>query len=292
MDKKILLVTADNVGIKLNEIPYPYVEYLKFPVFIGEEEYKESETYTGAWLIDRYRKEKIFAKSSSLHKTDILDIVERNKDKYDLIVMVLMNSKMTTATYNMVHDIQEKYKDQIPIINIDSRQVVEGVGALLLRLVDFIKENNNAEDIINYANTLVSNTFSYYVIPDMEYLYRGGRIGKAKALMGSVLRIIPVVGLLGDDPDGEVVPIGQGRTLKQVNSIVINAIKEKMEEKKANEITVAVISGDETNMEAIENFKKEIENSLPIRKLVMGQLHLIEATYLGPGGYGIGISLK
>lgn len=41
---------------------------------------------------------------------------------------------------------------------------------------------------------------------DLKYLYRGGRIGKAKALMGSVLKIIPVVGLMGNDKDGEIIP--------------------------------------------------------------------------------------
>lgn len=41
-----------------------------------------------------------------------------------------------------------------------------------------------------------------------------------------------MIGLMGDDPEGSIVPVGQGRTFKQANSLIINSIKEKMNEKR------------------------------------------------------------
>jgi fatty acid-binding protein DegV len=104
--------------------------------------------------------------------------------------------------------------------------------------------------------------------------------------------MLPVIGLMGDDPEGVVVPVGQGRTYKQVNSLIINSIREKMNEKKADKITISIISGDESNSEAINGLRQELVSSVPVEKLVTGKLHLVEAIYMGPGGYGITVCMK
>ncbi|HQG53349.1 MAG TPA: DegV family protein [Bacteroidales bacterium] len=292
MDKRILIISADNLGIGIDQVPYQHFEYLKYPVLIGEEEYRESETYSAKWLLERFIKEKIAAKSSSLSRAEMTNLIEKNVNNYDLIIQVVMGSNMSAATFNIAEEVKEKFKDRIPVINIDSRQVVGGIGAVLLRLIDIIKTTDDVEGIKKQAEELVVNTFSYYVTPDLNYLYRGGRIGKAKALLGSVLRMLPVIGLMGDDPEGVVVPVGQGRTYKQVNSLIINSIREKMNEKKADKITISIISGDESNSEAINGLRQELVSSVPVEKLVTGKLHLVEAIYMGPGGYGITVCMK
>jgi len=292
MNMRILIISADNLGISIEQVPYQHFEYLKYPVLVGEKEYRETETFTASWLLERFIKEKITAKSSSLSRAEMTDLIEKNINNYDLIIHIVMGSNMSAATFNIAEEVREKYKGKVNIINVDTRQVVGGVGVILLRLIDIIKENEKEEEIRNRARELLVNTFSYYVTPDLNYLYRGGRIGKAKAFLGSVLRVLPVVGLMGDDPEGEVVPIGQERTYKQANSLIINSIMEKMNEKKADKITVSIISGDESNSEAINGLRQEFVSSVPVEKLVTGKLHLVEAIYMGPGGYGITVCMK
>jgi len=292
MNKRILIISADNLGISIDQVPYQRFEYLKYPVLIGEKEYRESEIYSASWLMERFIKEKITAKSSSLSRAEMTNLIEKNVNNYDLIIQVVMGSNMSAATFNIAEEVKEKFRERIPVINIDSRQVTGGIGAVLLRLIDIIKTTDDVEGIKKQAEELVVNTFSYYVTPDLNYLYRGGRIGKAKALLGSVLRMLPVIGLMGDDPEGVVVPVGQGRTYKQVNSLIINSIREKMNEKKADKITISIISGDESNSEAINGLRQELVSSVPVEKLVTGKLHLVEAIYMGPGGYGITVCMK
>jgi DegV family protein with EDD domain len=236
MEKKILIITGDNLGLSKEQIDYPNVEILKFPVLVDGKEYRESNKYTAQWLNEKYLKEKVVAKTSSIVKGELIEIVEKNKDKYDLIIHVMMSSVLSAATFNIANSVKEMYKNTIPIINIDSRQVMSGVGNVLLGVIDIIKKNDNTDDIVKLSQEVVQNTFSYFVMADLNYLYRGGRIGKAKALMGSVMRITPIIGLMGDDKDGQMVPLGKGRTFKQVNSQIIELIKAKMAEKPATTI--------------------------------------------------------
>lgn len=290
MDKKILIITGDNLGLSKEQIDYPDVEILKYPVVVDGKEYRESNEYTAQWLNEKYLKEKVVAKSTSIVKGELIDIVEKNKDKYDLIIHVVMSSVMSAATFAIADSIKEMYKNTIPIINIDSRQVMAGVGNVLLGVVDIIKKNNNMDDIVKLSQEVVQNTFSYFVIADLNYLYRGGRIGKAKALMGSVLRITPILGLMGDDKDGQIVPLGKGRTFRQVNSQIMGLIKAKMAEKPATVIKRLNIIGFGDNKEAFSDLEEKLK-TIPCDDFIIGKADLVVAVYCGPKSYTVSMTI-
>jgi len=290
MGKKILIITADNLGLSKEQIDYPDIEILKFPVVVNDKEYRSSNEYTAQWLIEKYLKENIVAKTASIVKGDLIKIIEDNKDKYDLIIHIVMSSVMSTATFAIAENVKEMYKDIIPIINIDSRQVMAGVGNVLLGVIDIIKKNNTTNDIAKLSQKVVQNTFNYFVMADLNYLYKGGRIGKAKALMGSVLRITPILGLMGDDEDGQVVPLGKGRTFKQVNSKIIDLIKAKIAEKSATVIKRLNIVGFEDNKDAFSDLEEKLR-SLPCDDFIIGKADLPEAVYCGPKSYTIAITI-
>lgn len=290
MDKRILVITGDNLGLSREQIDYPDVEILKFPVVVGDKEYRESSEYTAQWLNEKFLKEKVVAKSSAIVSGELIEIVERNKDKYDLIIHVVMSSVMSATTLAVANNVKDMYENAIPIINIDSRQVMGGTGNVVLGVVDIIKETTNADDIIKLAQEVVHNTFSYFVTPDLNYLYKGGRIGKAQALMGSVLRIIPIVGLMGDDRDGQIVPVGRGRTFKQANSHIIELINAKMKEKSAMGVKRMNMIGFDDNKDAVADLEAKLK-TIPCDDFVVGKADLVGAVYAGPKSYTVSVTL-
>ncbi len=290
MDKKILIITADNLGLSKEQIDYPDIEILKFPVVVNDKEYRGSNEFTAQWLNEKYLKEKVVAKTSSIVKGELIEIVEKNKDKYDLIIHVVMSSVMSTATFTIAKNVKEMYENTIPIINIDSRQVLSGVGNVLLEVIDIIKKNDNTDDIIKLSQEPVQNTFNYFVMADLNYLYRGGRIGKAKALMGSVLRITPILGLMGDDKEGQIIPLGKGRTFKQVNSQIIDLIKAKMAEKPATIIKRLNIVGFGDNKDAFSDLEEKLK-TIPCDDFIIGKADFAGAVYCGPKSYTVAITI-
>ena len=290
MEKKILIITGDNLGLSREQIDYPNVEILKFPVVVDGKEYRESNEYTAQWLNEKYLKEKVVAKTSSIVKGELIEIVEKNKDKYDLIIHVVMSSVMSAATFNIANSVKEMYKNTIPIINIDSRQVMAGVGNVLLGVIDIIKKTNNPDDIVKLSQEVVQNTFSYFIVADLNYLYKGGRIGKARALMGSVMRITPIIGLMGDDKDGQIVPVGKGRTFKQVNSQIIELIKAKMAEKSATVIKRLNIVGFGDNKDAFSDLEEKLK-TIPCDDFIIGKADFAGAVYCGPKSYTVAVTI-
>jgi len=284
MDKRILIITADNLGLSKEQIDYQDLKFLKFPIIVNGKEYRQSAEYNAAWLIEKYVKEGVIAQTSSIVKGELVEIVEANKNKYDLIIHVLMSSILSSATFAVAENVREMYEKTIPIINIDSRQLATGIGNVLMGVIDIIREHENEGDIIRLSQEMVKNTFTYMVIPDLNYFARGGRIGKAKALMGSVLRIIPIVGLMGDDEDGLLLPLDKGRTFKQVNDKVIDLVKAKMAEKSVRKIKRLIMNDFGDNQEAVSDLKEKLK-SLPCNEMIIGRPDLTAAVHGGPKAY-------
>lgn len=293
MKKKILIVTGDNLGLSNEQIRYNDIEIIKFPVIINGKEFRESEEYTAKYLMDRFKHEKVVAKTQAITKIDLINAIEKNKSSYDVIIHLTMSRTMSSATFQIAESVKKQYEGIIPIINIDSKQVTSGVGAVLLRLIDLIEENKDIEEIENEMNLIVNNTFFFLALPDLGFLYRGGRIGKAKSLLGSIIKIIPVVGLMGDDPEPIIIPIGKGRTYKNVNEIIIKNIKQKMAQVRVERIKLAnIISFEEGNEIVIEDLKKILTKQIKCDRIVDGKPRLAEAIYTGPGSWGASFVLK
>ncbi len=294
MKKKIFVIVGDNLGLSRDQIDYEDLEIIKFPTIVDGKEYRESEEYNANWLISKFEKENVVAKSSTLPQKDIVDAIERNYRNHDLIIHVVMSSGLSSASWKVAENVRKQYEDVIPIINVDSRQAVNGVGNVLLGIIDIIKNNDDLsiEEIEKLCQQVVENTYSYFIFPDLNYLYKGGRIGRAQSLMGSLLHIIPIIGMMGDDPEGIVSSLGKGRTFKQVNNQIINLIKTKMEEKSVSKIKRAVfLSGyGEKNKDVAEELIEKVK-ALPCDDFVLGKAGLVDAVYCGPGAYGVSILL-
>lgn len=293
MDKKVLILTGDNLGLKNEQIDYPDVAIVKYPVTIDGKEYFEDEKYNAQYLIDLFKKEKTIARSQSLLRKDIIRVIEANKDKYDLIVHVIMGSNMSAATVQLSQGIRKDYEDIIPIINIDTKQVSSGVGAVLLRVIELLKETNDIDEFISRTNEVIENTYSYFCIPDLNYLYRGGRIGRAQSLLGSILRIIPVVGLFGEEADLGMAPVGKGRTYQAANRIIINHIKQKLAHKKIDKIQlINILHFENSEADELKDLEDQINTNLPYRRLIHGYPRLVEAVHTGPGVWAGSFVLK
>jgi DegV family protein with EDD domain len=91
---------------------------------------------------------------------------------------------------------------------IDSRTTSMAMGLVVLEAARMAKEGASIDAIVDTARRLVARAHVQFTIPTLEYLARGGRIGGAKRLIGTLLRIQPVLTI----QDGKVQPVAQPRT--------------------------------------------------------------------------------
>lgn len=294
MSKKIFIIVGDNLGLSREQIDYDALEIVKFPVFVDGVEYRQSEEHGAKWLISKYENENVVAKSSTLIHNEIAEIIERNRTNYDLFIHVVMSSGLSAASFRVAENVRKQFENIVPVINIDTKQTINGVGNVLLGIIDLIKSQPDLsiDELTAACQQIVENVCSWFIFPDLNYLYKGGRIGKAQSLMGSVLHIIPILGIMGTEKEGLFLGMGKGRTYRQVNDTLIEQIKAKMEEKSVTRIKRAItLEGyGNKNREAIAEFMEKLK-TLPCDEIIHGQGGLVDAVYCGPGAYGVSILL-
>lgn len=122
------------------------------------------------------------------------------------IVSVHLSSKLS-ATYQSAVVAAKEITD-VPVEAVDTLAVTAGTGLMALRAAERARSGASAQEIASELEALRSRVHLYGVIDTLEYLRLGGRIGGAQALLGTMLKVKPVISLA----DGVVEPIGRVRT--------------------------------------------------------------------------------
>jgi DegV family protein with EDD domain len=97
---------------------------------------------------------------------------------------------------------------ECPIEVIDSQVITVGLGLICMAAAALAKAGQSLQEVTERVKQMIPNVHLLCLLDTLKYLQKGGRIGKAKALLGSVLNVKPLITL----KEGEVVPAGQVRS--------------------------------------------------------------------------------
>ena len=163
---------------------------------------------------------------------------------------------------------------------VDTQSLSIGSGCFLLSAAEMISNNQPIEKIINHLEKLKSNIKVFFTVDTLDYLQKGGRISLAKATIGNMLNIKPILSI----EDGLVKPIGQVRGKKQVVNKVLLSIKECFGDDLSNK-RVIITCGD--NFGELKSFKEKIEEEFKIKEILSVNVSSCICAHTGPGIIGI-----
>jgi DegV family protein with EDD domain len=176
-----------------------------------------------------------------------------------------MNSALTAANEN----------DDGRVAVIDSGTLSMALGFLALEAAEMARDGKPANEIAEYLERRKRDQRLYATLETLEYLQRGGRIGRAAALLGSALQLKPIVQVR----DGEVVPVERVRTYRRALDRLASI---------AEELTpfdnLAVMHLDAER--ECERLIERIQRLQPETEIVTGQIGTVIGVYGGPGLVG------
>ena len=138
----------------------------------------------------------------------------------DGIVSIHISSKIS-GTCNSAQQGASAASAGCPIEVIDSGQATMGLGLVVLAAAEAARRGAALEEVVSVALSAVGRAQCVCLFETLEYLRRGGRIGKAQALVGSVLKIKPMTIVR----DGEVHPLGRARTFPRALANLKEAVR-------------------------------------------------------------------
>lgn len=138
---------------------------------------------------------------------DFLEVYRSALKNFEHIISIQATGRLS-GIYSSAVSAKNMIEDSHRIRVIDSRLTSMGLGLLVALAGRLSQAGGTIDKIVTDVKTAIDNTHLWGSFDTLKYLYRGGRIGKAKALLGGMLNIKPVLTMR----EGEIFPIGFART--------------------------------------------------------------------------------
>lgn len=246
------------------DIPKDLMEKYNISLFTmiisdGDNEYILGKNIDRIKLFDEMKKGTKFQTSQVTYNEYYNTFKDTVSSKDDVLYISL--SSGISGTYNSAilakNAVLEEFKDA-NIYVLDSFGATFGYGFLVLKVAKMIKDGESIEEILKFVDFCKMHEQYLFTVDDLTYLYRGGRLSKAKFFIGSLLNVNPIMDI--SKIDGSLEMIDKVRGNKALKKKIIEIIKSKS--KNLKDQTLLVLHGNclERAKEIKELLAKELDN--------------------------------
>jgi DegV family protein with EDD domain len=197
------------------------------------------------------------------------------------IVSIHMTSKGSGA-YQAAMAAKAMILEQMPNLRIeviDTLNVSMCHGWMVIEAARAALSGNSLSEIVNLVKRMIPVTRMIQTADTLRYLYMGGRIGKAKQLVGSILNIKPLIGMV----DGVIVPLGQARSRKKAYQKMVDILHNTVGS--TGKIKIAYVHA--AAQEEVEKIKELVEDRLTCVESIIAELSPALGVHTGPGTAGL-----
>jgi DegV family protein with EDD domain len=177
-------------------------------VLFGHEQYLDRVTITTDEFYNRLINDSIWPTTTQPTPKTFAEVYDGLLAETDEILVINASSKLS-GTYQSAVGAKEMTEKQGRIEVIDSETVAMGLGLIVITAARKAREGAAMDDLIKYVESATKRSHFVVYFDTLTYLAKGGRIGKAKELMGSVLSIKQILTV----KDGEMAPLARKRSL-------------------------------------------------------------------------------
>jgi DegV family protein with EDD domain len=179
------------------------------PIYVrfGEEVYRDRVSISEDEFYERLTHDPVHPNTTQPGPQDFLEVYQKLSADADGIVSIHITGKLS-GTYNSALMARDMLETGCPVEVVDSETLSMSVGLMVIAAAEMAKAGESMDKIVAEVKKAMPESSMLFLLDTLEYLRRGGRIGKAKALLGSVLNLKPMLTV----KDGELVPAGQVRT--------------------------------------------------------------------------------
>jgi len=268
-DSSTYIPPSETVGLDIHVIPLWLIwddKHFKDGIDIQPDEFYQ-----------RLRGSKTMPSSSQPSAGDFISLFKQLSSDYDAIVAVLVSAKISGTVASALAAQQELSDLRIEVV--DSANVSMGLGYCVLAAAKAAVEGKSVQEVVQVAEQLSEKVHFLFAVDTLEFLRRGGRIGGAKALLGSALSIKPLLHF----HEGQIEPLMQVRTKKKALATMLDVAEERLAGKPMAAVTVLDVDNEEEGDRVAEMIRQRFS----IEKVIRTTVSPVVGTHAGPGTVGM-----
>jgi len=173
----------------------------------GEEIYRDGIDLTAEQFYEKLKCTKIPPVTSVPSPGTFAEVYDKLAEETDEILAIILSSRLS-GTYDVALQSIGLMKRKCRVEVIDSRWATMTEGFIVMKAARAAQAGASLDEVMEVARKTIPRVDLLCTFDTLEYLRRGGRIGKAQAFLGSVLRVNPLITLR----DGVVEPVGRTRS--------------------------------------------------------------------------------
>lgn len=202
---------------------------------------------------------------------------------YEKVLAVHLSAGLS-GTYNLVRLMGEDC-EALEVRAFDSVSGSLGIGLTLIQAARMIEQGCTWEQLLQAVPQMLAGTKVFFCVDTLEYLQKGGRIGKITAVAGSLLQIKPIITFA---PTGELINVAKGRGRKAALDKLMALFRESCP--KDSSFLTAVVDGGIP--EEGDTLRDQLMPTLPEgTEVIRGQIDCTLGTYVGPHLLGAGFQV-
>jgi len=269
----VRIVTDSTADLSEDQQRAAGITVVPLNVRFGDQVFKDHVDLTGDDFFDKLKTSPQLPKTSQPPVGAFEEVFRRHREAGDAVVTVTISSKVS-GTYGAA-EMAAKSVDGGQIEVIDSLTASMALGFLALEGAKLAKTGAGRAAVADRIRSLVPKARVLAAIDTLTYLERGGRIGRARALLGSLLNFKPLITL----QDGEVAPLGRARGRVQAIDRLVELLG-----RDGQLSNLAVLHG--AALADAERLRERVAGSYPGLDIPLTETGAVIGTYTGPGVIG------
>lgn len=277
---KVRIVTDSTADIPVETRERLGIEMVPLKVHFGEEAYRDYLDIKPEEFYGKLQQAKELPTTSQPSPVDFLNVYKQllEDDPEADIISVHLSSSLS-GTYQSAVLAKSLLEDQSNITIIDSRSASYGTGIIVEEMAKAALEGKGKEECLALFEPMRNGPRLYFLVDTLEYLQKGGRIGRASALVGSLLHIKPILSL---DDTGTIYSVDKVRGQRKALSRIVELFEQDLKGKTI-QLTIVHAEAPETAKMAAELIQEKFQVT-DVRYAMLGP---VIGTHVGPGTIGI-----
>ena len=287
--KKIGIVTDSHSSISQKKAREMGIEVLPMPFYINEECFYEETTLSRDKFFEKQRGGAKITTSQPSPEA-VMNLWDECLEKYETILYMPLSSGLS-GSYStaMALSMDEKYEGKVFVV--DHGRISTPLQAMIKDTQRLIEEGYSAKEIREILEACREDMAIYIAVDTLQYLKEGGRISSTAAVVGTMLKIKPVLSL----SVGLLAEFKKCRGMSKAKKAMLEAIKNDLDTKYKDAFEngeITLLAATSATEEETAAWVKEIEEAFPGHKVLSGNLSLGVSCHTGEGALGVGFSRR
>lgn len=274
----MITIFADTTSsIPVDEAKQLGIEYLPQIIVFGEETFRDDTEMDSKSFLERLRASTSLPKTSAPPPMLYHPLIEKHLDLGEEIIILTPSSKVSGTLRSAETAVQDFPNAKIHIV--DTMNIGASLASIVKNAVKSAKNGDSAEDILSMVSNMIERERNLFVVDTLEYLYKGGRIGGAKMLFGSLLQVKPLLAL----KKGQVEAVESQRTKKRAIARMVELVKEECPQTESCLLSIQHGGA----WKDAENLARELRDWMNVETLPIYDLPPAFLVHAGPGVLGV-----